>query len=175
MKIKDNWTLEDILTLKNIKSLNLQKVKNYIQDFNSFDEFAEDFKRKKYENFFEKDSSDFSFQIERDEAKQQIDYCNNNHYKLITFWDALYPEMLKTILYPPIVLYVNGSLQGADSLIISIVGTRKCTVYGKIVTERFAEFFARNNLIVCSGLANGIDTIAHLSTANSRGDRKSVV
>lgn len=78
---------------------------------------------------------------------------------ILTFHCDEYPELLKHIDYPPSILYVKGSLN--SSIGYAIVGTRNPTQYGQRVTELYAETFANNGICIVSGLAQGIDTIAH--------------
>lgn len=72
-----------------------------------------------------------------------------------------YPQCLKDIYDPPIVLYVKGSILESDKLAVAIVGSRRATVYGKSIAERIAQDLAARGLTVVSGGARGIDTAAH--------------
>jgi DNA processing protein len=72
-----------------------------------------------------------------------------------------YPELLKRIYYPPLILYTLGNFSEKDKNSIAIVGTRQPTQYGKVNAEKFAADFAAKNITVVSGLARGIDSIAH--------------
>jgi len=95
--------------------------------------------------------------------------------RVLTLWDAEYPALLRQTSYPPVVLYVHGYLQQADALAIAIVGTRRCTTYGRLCAERFAQEFARAGCVVVSGLANGIDSIAHAVTLDAGGITYAVI
>ncbi len=81
--------------------------------------------------------------------------------QLLTWEDEAYPKRLKDIDQPPPVLYVRGTLTEADSFAIAIVGTRRVTSYGRQVTEDVASTLASNGISVVSGLARGVDAIAH--------------
>jgi DNA processing protein len=86
-----------------------------------------------------------------------------------TYHDPEYPARLKEIYdYPPLI-YVRGSLTSDDEFCISVVGTRQATVYGRQVTEEMAEGLARCKITVVSGLARGIDTVAHRRTLEAGG------
>ena len=75
--------------------------------------------------------------------------------------DSSYPSRLKQIYdYPP-VLYVRGSLPGEDEPCLAIVGTRRPTIYGRQVTEEIVSDLARSGVVIVSGLARGIDSVAH--------------
>ena len=88
---------------------------------------------------------------------------------ILTWEDELYPVRLKEIDQPPPVLYVRGELTREDAWAIAIVGTRRVSAYGRQVTEELASFLAANGVTVVSGLARGVDAIAHLSTLKAGG------
>ena len=89
--------------------------------------------------------------------------------KVLTCQDSGYPARLKEIYdYPP-VLYLRGSLLPEDEWCLAVVGTRRATVYGKQVTEELVTDLARNKITIVSGLARGIDTIAHRSALEAGG------
>ncbi|HYO08726.1 MAG TPA: DNA-processing protein DprA [Tepidisphaeraceae bacterium] len=75
--------------------------------------------------------------------------------------DDAYPVLLKQIPDPPAVLYVKGSFQHRDLNALAIVGSRKCSYYGREQSERFAALLAGAGLTVVSGGARGIDSAAH--------------
>jgi DNA processing protein len=80
-----------------------------------------------------------------------------------------YPKRLKEIYdYPP-VLYVKGTLSTQDDWTISVVGTRRATNYGRQVTEEITSDLVKNDVTIASGLARGIDTIAHHSALKGGG------
>jgi DNA processing protein len=81
---------------------------------------------------------------------------------ITTIWDDAYPEHLRTIAQPPMVLYAKGDLSLLQLPIIGIVGTRTPTVYGKKVANDLAFELSSFGLGIVSGLARGIDTAAHL-------------
>ncbi len=83
--------------------------------------------------------------------------------------DKAYPRRLKEIYDFPPVLYVRGSLQPEDEWCLAVVGTRRATVYGKQVTEEMVADLARNKITIVSGLARGVDTIAHRSALEAGG------
>ena len=84
-----------------------------------------------------------------------------NGVKKITIKDKEFPEALKTIKEVPKVLYFIGKLPEKDELCFAIVGTRRCSNYGKQVTLEIAGNLADLGITIISGLAPGIDTFAH--------------
>mgnify|MGYP001136376683 CR=1 FL=1 len=89
--------------------------------------------------------------------------------RIITWDSPDYPANLKTLPDPPAVIYLRGELKDEDIFAISIVGTRRATVYGKTVTEKLASGLAEARITVISGLARGIDTSAHQTAINAKG------
>lgn len=81
--------------------------------------------------------------------------------KLVSFDDPCYPSNLKNIYDPPFLLYVRGDLKKDDERAVAVVGTRRPTNYGKIAARKLARELAKEGITVVSGMARGIDTIAH--------------
>ena len=79
----------------------------------------------------------------------------------LTWNDAAYPERLKETDEAPPLLYVRGSLAPSDEWSIAVVGTRRPTPYGRQVAEELAHQLAAGGVTIISGLARGIDAIAH--------------
>lgn len=108
-------------------------------------------------------------------AENQLEICEKNAINIVTLFDEEYPNLLKQINQPPLLIFVKGVLQNADSVAIAIVGTRACTFYGRIAAESYAAHFARNNIVVVSGLAYGIDSYAHSATVKANGVTYAVI
>ncbi len=87
---------------------------------------------------------------------------------IITIQDDAYSKLLKEIHNPPALLYYKGKLED-DEYSIGIVGTRKCTSYGKQVVDDLVKKLVNNNLTIVSGMALGIDTLAHSATLEAKG------
>ena len=81
--------------------------------------------------------------------------------RALTWNDSDYPSRLKEIYDNPPVLYVRGSLLPEDECCLAVVGTRRVTIYGRQVTEEITTDLARNKITIVSGLARGIDSVAH--------------
>ena len=91
----------------------------------------------------------------------QLTLLHKHRSRLITFWDDDFPAALKTISEAPVALFVKGNLLATDKFSIAIVGTRQPTTYGTMVTERLTTDLVARGITVVSGLARGIDTMAH--------------
>jgi DNA processing protein len=89
--------------------------------------------------------------------------------KAFTFHDPDYPPRLKEIYDYPLIIYVRGSLLPQDEWCLAVVGTRRATIYGRQVTEEIVADLARSRITIVSGLAKGIDSIAHHSALDAGG------
>ena len=88
---------------------------------------------------------------------------------LCTLHDEDYPPQLATLYDPPPVLYVRGALMASDALAIAVVGSRRPTAYGRSMAERLAGELASLGFTVVSGLARGIDGLAHQAALSAGG------
>src|SRR3990170_4080161 len=87
----------------------------------------------------------------------------------ITWHDPAYPQRLKEIYDLPPVLYARGRLTAADEWCVAVVGTRRPTPYGRQVAEEITYGLAANSICVVSGLARGVDSIAHRAALDAGG------
>lgn len=92
-----------------------------------------------------------------------------DNIKLITFNNPNYPYILKEISSPPLCLYCKGNIQLLNSFCIGIVGTRKPSEYGIVVTKQYVKELVKADITIVSGMATGIDTIAHRTTVEEQG------
>jgi DNA processing protein len=97
------------------------------------------------------------------------DQIQSKGIKVLTWLDEAYPQRLKEIEQPPPVLYLRGELSPEDAWAVAIVGTRRVTPYGRQVTEEIASFLAANGVTVVSGLARGVDALAHNAALKAGG------
>jgi DNA processing protein len=91
------------------------------------------------------------------------------HCHIVTQQDEEYPELLRQIYDPPIVLYVKGALTNKDKNGVAIVGSRQTTHYGIEVARKLAYQLAYIGVTVVSGGARGIDTAAHQGALSGKG------
>ena len=105
----------------------------------------------------------------RPEAEEIRKKCEQAQIRTVTLDCPGYPSVLKEIHDPPIVLYLQGCEKTLNKPAIAIVGTRRPTPYGLHAAKRLAQELAFRGLSICSGLARGIDTAAHLGALCSSG------
>lgn len=171
-----NWSIVDILKLSFFKGVGDNITYEIINNYDSFDDFQNAKLPAKLNLIFNQGELFKSNQQKPEfEAEKQLEICEKNNYKIVSFWDDDYPYLLKQIYLPPPILFVRGQLQASDKDCISIVGTRRNSSYGKIQAERFAEYFAQRGVIVASGMAFGIDCIAHQAVIKSGGTTYAVI
>ena len=95
--------------------------------------------------------------------------------EIVTIWDENYPNLLKKIFDPPLLLQIKGSLSESDQYAIAMVGTRQPTNYGKVLAERISSDLAEQNITIVSGMARGIDSIGHSSAIKKGGRTVAVI
>jgi len=89
--------------------------------------------------------------------------------RYITLIDTDYPVLLRPLRAAPLILYVRGNLSPSDDRALAVVGTRKATRYGREMTEQLCASLARAGVTLISGLALGIDAVAHNAALDAGG------
>jgi DNA processing protein len=108
-------------------------------------------------------------------AEAQVARMQRTGARIITAWDQEFPPLLKKIYDPPPLIFVLGSFAEVDSQALAIVGTRKPSPYGHRATEMLSEQLVAHGITIVSGLARGIDTIAHSATLKANGRTIAVI
>jgi DNA processing protein len=98
-----------------------------------------------------------------------LEKLTRQNIQILTWEDAAYPARLKEIDQPPPVIYLRGTLLPDDAWAVAIVGTRRVTSYGRQVADDLAGFLAQNGVSVVSGLARGVDAVAHEAALKAGG------
>ena len=102
--------------------------------------------------------------------------CESHNVRIVGWGDESYPRRLAEINAPPSLIYIKGDLPDEDLPTISVVGTRTCTThYGKPATEKLVTQWVHAGIVIISGLANGIDTLAHDACLRARGTTVAVI
>jgi len=113
--------------------------------------------------------------FDKDKLNKELTLAKKCNVEIICSADEEYPENLKNITDPPIVLYVKGELLPLDKLSIAIVGSRNASLYGLSCTSKFARALSECGFTIVSGLARGIDTCAHKSALDASGRTIAVI
>ncbi|WP_333583012.1 DNA-processing protein DprA [Lactobacillus acetotolerans] len=116
-----------------------------------------------------------SFAALNDQKAERMIYRIKKQCKVLTFFDSLYPEKLRQIYQPPLILFARGDLTLLQRKIITIVGSRLATSYSKIVINNLVPSLVKKHLVIASGLAKGVDGMAHTATLRNNGKTIAVV
>jgi len=135
---------------------------NSLLDIN-FELLVNNSKLYRYKNKFIKSGiNKDSFKLAINKAKVEIESLEARGIKLIPITSDYYPKSLKLISSPPVLLFCKGNLGLlAQNKNIAVIGSRKNTTLGKVIAAKTTQFFASSGYVIVSGLALGIDTIAH--------------
>jgi DNA processing protein len=153
--------------VRGIGSVRFQQIKNYFGDLSvAWNAPGESFKQaglpgRAVTNFLR-----LRKQIDLDQVYESI---LEKNIKVLTLLDDDYPRLLKEIDQSPPVIYVKGTLTPADEFAIAIVGTRRVSEYGQQITRDTSIYLAGHGLTIVSGLARGVDGIAHRHALEAGG------
>lgn len=100
---------------------------------------------------------------------RELELLERLRISVVTYLDAAYPARLKTIADPPPLLYLSGALEEKDRHAVAIVGARRATAAGRLVTEHLSRDLAEAGFTVVSGLARGVDAAAHRGALAAQG------
>ena len=100
---------------------------------------------------------------------REFNRLEQNGVHIVTIHDRDYPERLKQIHDPPPLLFLKGELLPEDHQSIAIVGSRKCSEYGRTMAHRISQELALRGFTIISGLARGVDASAHEGALNAGG------
>ncbi|MBE6357370.1 MAG: DNA-protecting protein DprA [Lentisphaerae bacterium] len=103
------------------------------------------------------------------ELSKELAIADRGNVRITTLADDDYPECLRELSDPPLALYIRGKLPKDFDRSVAIVGSRRVSNYGERMAVLMAEGAAANGFTVVSGLAHGIDTIAHSSVVKLMG------
>ena len=106
---------------------------------------------------------------------RQVEKFKSDGIEMITINDPRYPYLLKQIYDPPFCLYCKGNVDLLNTYCVGVVGSRKITEYGTIVTKEYVKAMCENNITIVSGLAAGVDSVAHKTALESGGNTIAVL
>jgi DNA processing protein len=106
---------------------------------------------------------------EKVDPDDEMEKLKKSKIEVLTIKDKNYPGLLRELADPPAILYYKGKLPKKNDFLVSIVGSRACTSYGRQVAEELAYNLAKEGITIVSGLALGIDSIAHKAALQAKG------
>jgi DNA processing protein len=104
-----------------------------------------------------------------DEVEQEVQRAEEAGVKIIPFGSGIYPARLRSIADPPPCLYVKGEIRREDDKAVAVIGTRSASHYGRRVARDLCRGLASVGFTVISGMARGIDGVAHDEALNAGG------
>lgn len=151
------------------------KILRLLDDFDTVDDI---YSAKSFNNIKYLTENDKMRLLNKDlmKARQIIEDTARLNAKIITFDDENYPQLLKHISDPPLVLYIQGKVPELDKVLtIGVVGTRRATKYGMLLTERFCHVLGREGVVTISGLAKGVDAAGAQAALQAGGMSVAVI
>ena len=164
MKDKIYW-----VWLSQIEGLGPIKIKRLIDYFDSPKEVWQTDKKKlkRVKGIGEKTSEKILLSKAGFDLNIEFNKIKKSRLKLVTLKDKCYPNLLKEIYDAPTVLYYKGDLKALNKPSLAIVGTRECSNYAKKVAYRLGYRLAQEGIPIVSGMALGVDTLAHQGAIES--------
>lgn len=161
--------LINIINLLNVPKIGPQKVLALISKYKNVENYFNISERElcSIDGLEQKSVKAIKSYTDFDFGKRIVDHSNTLGIKIITFWDDNYPELLKRIYDPPVLIFTKGKDLSSNEDTVAIVGTRSATQYGRRVAQELARDLSNNKISIVSGLARGIDTVAHSSTVSN--------
>jgi len=165
------FPVKDLLKLADVPLVGSRRFMQLVDCFGSPDNvFAASFGELiKVDGIDEKIAKNIVNYKENKKLNKSVNYIERSGVSLISLWDETYPENLKHIYDPPPFLYVKGTLSENDNHAISIVGTRNASEYGLNIAEKLASDLVLQGITIISGLASGIDSMAHWGAVKADG------
>lgn len=111
----------------------------------------------------------------RREAENVVKYAQENEVELLSPFESDYPLLLKEIADPPALLYCQGDIRTLNEHSVAVVGSRRCTVYGRGVARKLSRELAELGLNIVSGMARGIDAEGHQGALEAGGTTVAVL
>ncbi len=181
----NNSNFFDLVYLKlflSIEGIGPQKIFNLLSKFHSFENIFNSSKKELLEvegissTLSEKIlNSKINFNFIKSKVETELHKLEKLNGFIISYFDKDYPELLKNIYFPPLILYGIGDRSILNTNCIAVVGTRMPSSYGKGMAEKFSIELSSKNFTVVSGLARGIDSIVHRSVLNNNGKTIAVI
>lgn len=161
---------EYLLWLSRIKGIGIQKQYNLLSYFYSAENifFSTLVELQETNSLTYKNIENINQQKQRVVVEQYVDELDKLGIKYTTIACDDYPSRLRDMNFPPIVIYYIGDLP-EEEITIGIIGSRRCTSYGKFVANKFSKELAKENIVIISGMAEGADTIAHIGCIEGGG------
>jgi len=163
--------LEALLTLNMVEGLGVTLLSRLLERFGSPEAVLAASRNalEEVEGVGSEVSRNISKATKKNDASAEMKAAEALGVKIISAASEDYPQPLRRIFDPPLVLYVKGELKEEDALAMAIVGSRRASYYGKNQAERLAGSLAKMGFTIVSGMAWGIDSAAHKGALGAGG------
>ncbi len=160
-----------IMWLNSVPNINTETKYNLIDFFGSAENIylADIYDMANSKIVTQSDINSFKISKKSYDFNNEINKLENSPIKYYTYKDNKFPKQLNNMKNPPLGLYVWGEIPDLSYPYVSIVGTRRASEYGAAVCHKIAYELAENGITIVSGMAYGIDSIAHKSSIEAGG------
>lgn len=167
--------LNAIKQIPEIGPINFKKLLNYFKSASNIWECCS-YESLKKAGLTNKETEIFLSEKKQIYPEKEFEKLQKENIDIISFDDPEYPELLKEIYAPPIFLYIKGSLPSPkENPCLAVVGARKYSLYGKQVTNKLVKEIASLRITIISGLALGIDALAHRAALEAGGKTIAII
>lgn len=158
-----------LLNLLNVHGLGPQKVRSLVNTFSDIESiFSLPIKKLcRADGIDVKSARAIRKYLDPSFGEREMGRVEKSKVNIVTFWDPEYPFLLKKIYDPPVLLYCKGQPLNREEDAVSVVGTRSTTPYGRSTTKKLVQELAGGGITIVSGMARGIDSVAHREALNS--------
>ena len=170
-------TIYDLLYLLTIPQIGPGRIRKLFQVFSSVEEMLKAPVQKivRVEGIDRKLAEQIKRGGDKAVVDQQLELLEKHQVQYMTIWDSAYPVLLKRISDAPVVLFYRGGFKETHQKAIAVVGMRSPSNYGKVATAELVRQLVRNEITIVSGMARGVDSIAHHTALQNGGETLAVL
>ena len=168
----------NLIWLDNFDFLSYNKKAKILKLFDLEEDIIENLNRQKVQLskiISEKEYNTMNSNRDKEKLNEMLESYKNDGIEVLTLFSPNYPKLLKEITTPPFVIYCMGNLQLLNTTSCAVVGTRRPSEYGRVVTKQFVHEMSKAGITIVSGLASGIDTISHETAISEDGATIAVI
>ena len=150
-----------LCTIHLIPGLGNRSLWKILDEFGSFQNFFQADKKTLYTSFLKTEIIDKLLEKRKMSPEIVMEEYRSHDIEIVTWDESLYPQSLRNISNPPMILYYRGDIRVTEQICLAVVGSRAASVYGRNVARKLAREMAESGIVIVSGMARGIDSEAH--------------
>ncbi len=150
-----------LCTIHSIPGLGNRSLWKIMEAFGSFQKFFEADRKTLYASFLKPEIIDNLLEKRKSSPEILMEEYMSQEIEIVTWDESLYPQNLRNISNPPVILYYRGDIELTGQICLAVVGSRAASVYGRNVARKLARELAEAGIVIVSGMARGIDSEAH--------------